>query len=435
MHRINNSILNRVKNKILFGSHNKWLKSAWFNIALKKHYYKKIVSRLQSKDSSTPIRVLFFVSNISMWKYDSLINLLVNDNRFEPIVIPYPLLWLDVNQQKENEKQISDYCRKKNFPFFKGYDIDTGEYVTARDLNPDFVCFTQPYNNGPYFWKVEKFYRHALIFYYPYGFHVEHTTGADKEFYNLLIHNVAWKIFYNTSNGTSTFSKNPFTRGRNLQFIGNLLKEQLSTTYTERNIWNDTSHTLKRIIWAPHHTISDSDTLPISNFLMLCDEMQRIAREYSDKIEIAFKPHPMLYGRLVSLWGKDITDNYYNFWKESPNTVLAQGEYVDLFATSDAMIHDSVTFMMDYLFTGKPLMFVNKTDISQYIGGLALECYKMHYQAHSSNDIIGFIENTVIGGKDYMKNERDTFVYSTFVADPTSTAAEIIHREMLKLLY
>ena len=65
------------------------------------------------------------------------------------------------------------------------------------------------------------------------------------------------------------------------------------------------------------------------------DLMIEIALLYKDKVQIAFKPHPLLKEKLIKLWGAQATDDYYRKWDNLPNGQLETGDYVDLFKTSD----------------------------------------------------------------------------------------------------
>ena len=70
---------------------------------------------------------------------------------------------------------------------------------------------------------------------------------------------------------------------------------------------------------------------------------------------MVFKPHPMLKSKLFrTKLGKAKTDDYFHFWETQSNTQFNDGEYIELFKQSDAMIHDSGAFLAEYIFTDKP---------------------------------------------------------------------------------
>jgi CDP-glycerol glycerophosphotransferase (TagB/SpsB family) len=157
--------------------------------------------------------------------------------------------------------------------------------------------------------------------------------------------------------------------------------------------------------------------------------MLDIAHEYKDKIQIAFKPHPMLRENLNKLesWGKQKTDEYYELWNKLPNGQLNEFEYTDLFMTSDAMIHDCGSFSVEYLYTGKPVMFlVNDEKITDRYNEIGKLAFEVLYHGRSDHEIVSFIEQTVIGGHDSMNEKRGNF-FNEYIKPPNGkTASENI---------
>lgn len=422
--------LKKLWSKAFYGKYANWPKTIWFYTFNSKKAYNKIKKRTKNANKE-PLRVIFFVLKISMWKYDSLFKLLLEDNRFEPIIIPYPIIWESKEELKQSEKGIIEYCKKNNFPYKIGYDIDTQKYIPADELNPDFVSYSQPYNNCPDFWKVEKFYKKALIFNYPYGLPIDNN----KHFNNLLSQNVCWRLFYHTKDSFEAFKINPITHGSNFLWVGNVFYDKIFSHVAKEEEWKIKDSSMKRIIWAPHHTIGPNDDLPFSNFIELHEDMLKIAQKYENKVQFVFKPHPGLYYRLINLWGKEKTDNYYREWKVRPNTNLINGAYTDLFMTSDALIHDSGGFTIEYLYTNKPVMFVNfrNNEMLDYMPGLPTECYNQHYIGKSYDDIINFIESVVLDGNDKMKESRADFVKSKLIPPNNQSVGQNMFDEFLTL--
>ena len=194
----------------------------------------------------------------------------------------------------------------------------------------------------------------------------------------------------------------------------------------------------KKIIWAPHHSIEDNDDfLGYSNFLNYYDKFIEISKKYKDILQIAFKPHPSLYAKLSAHkeWGKNKTDNYYKKWKEMENTQIEQKNYVDLFIKSDAIIMDSISFILEYMFVNKPSLFMLKDANSQSkfntLGKLAFETL---YKSSSEEDIIDFIENQVLKEIDPMKRQRSEFAKEYLVPPNGKNASENIYNHIRKEL-
>ena len=408
------SLLVRVVNKALFSAWMKWPKTAYYHYFLRK----KVIAAVSER--KLPYHVVFFVLNAGMWKYESLLEAMMRDERFKPLVIPYSLPWHTREQQLLFQNEVVEYCRRKGYPCRVAFDIENQQYVPAKDIKADFISYSQPYNNCHHFWRLERFWRRALVFNYPYGLPLESNV-----FNNLLIHNVAWKNFFPTDSLRALYDRNPITHGYNYVFSGNVVYDRMAAEQPDDcGVWKDGAlHTRKRIIWAPHHTIGDHDELPFSTFLTLCDAMVDLARKYVREVEIAFKPHPMLRERLYTTWGKEKTEEYYTLWATMPNTRLALGDYIGLFKTSDAMIHDCSGFMLEYLYTRKPVLFVSKNNTEDYLSSYARSCFRHHYHAFSPSDVETFISDTVIAGNDSMKPERDKFYMEELLPPHNNTAA------------
>ena len=191
----------------------------------------------------------------------------------------------------------------------------------------------------------------------------------------------------------------------------------------------------KRVICAPHFTIKPG-YVSQSNFLWMADLMLSVAKKYSDKIQFVFKPHPLLFSELCkhAEWGEEKTKQYYDEWQSGENTQLESGTFIDLFMTSDAMIHDSGSFCVEYHYSGNPTMYIAKDFEKQVaekgeFGQLAM---RQHYVGKDENDIIRFIEEVVLRGDDPMKEPRRRFVEQYLIPPHGKTVTENTMDVLLK---
>ncbi|MBO6256020.1 MAG: hypothetical protein J6O49_20655, partial [Bacteroidaceae bacterium] len=107
---------------------------------------------------------------------------------------------------------------------------------------------------------------------------------------------------------------------------------------------------------------------------------------------------------------EDKANYYYDQWKSRDNCNYNNGEYTDLFHTSDAMIHDSGSFLTEYLYVNKPVMrTLNDIPLKDQYNSFALKCLDQYYMAHNEQDIEQFIQN-VINEVDPLKEQRTKFV-------------------------
>ena len=74
------------------------------------------------------------------------------------------------------------------------------------------------------------------------------------------------------------------------------------------------------------------------------------------------------------------------------------------------MIHDSGSFIAEYLYTNKPVMrTLNNVPLEKMYNPFAIKCLDQYYKAYNEQDIEQFIQN-VINGVDPLKEQRTKFV-------------------------
>lgn len=243
---------------------------------------------------------------------------------------------------------------------------------------------------------------------------------------NKSLHRHCWQI-YMENKLTAAFGEISLLKGENLVITGLPVQDELLKDKSQfSDPWRSQHHAKKRIIYAPHHTIPVANNLiHFSCFLDVCDAMLELAEKYADQVQFAFKPHPFLKNKLVDYWGQEKTDAYYNRWATMNNTQLSEGEYANLFAHSDAMIHDCGSFTLEYTFTRNPALFLVKPtqeeahrDELNLFGQMA---YDLHDKGSSQEDIERFILN-VIAEKDPRREERESF-YHTYLVPPHCKSA------------
>lgn len=98
------------------------------------------------------------------------------------------------------------------------------------------------------------------------------------------------------------------------------------------------------------------------------------------------------------------------------------GEYKGLFKHSDAMIHDCSSFIVEYHYSHRPVLYLLRDEKhcdEQNEFGIA--AFNAHYKACSKSDIEKFIE-MVLAGEDSMQGTRDSF-FNTYLIPPGNKSA------------
>lgn len=386
----------------------------------------KLITKLSGH---SPIKVVFMAMDLAMWRYQHLYELMVTDSRFKVYIVISPCLLRE--QCEQDAAKLRKFFNDKRISYIDYHDGEK-PYNVKGIINPDIVFYTQPYEHVlcPEH-DCLNFYD-CLVCYTPYYFPIGTKWG-----YNLHFSNFAWRIYYPLPYQLEIAKKKAFNKGRNVRVTGytnadDFLKRQ------HTNVWKKIDgKQRKRIIWAPHFTICTGSLR--SNFLWMAQLMLEIASTYSDSIQFAFKPHPNLLPQLYGhkQWGKERADAYFKKWETMENTQLETGEFIDLFMTSDAMIHDSGSFVCEYHYSQKPVMYVarNLHSLMNNVSNVGKEAYNAHYIGESESDIYWFINNVVLEGIDPLEAKRKAF-YRTHLLPPNNkSVAQNIFDDIVDSLF
>lgn len=368
------------------------------------------------------INVVFFAMTYSMWRYQHLYDVLSKCSKFKLFIVIQPTICYTQWQQEKDVAALVSYFTKRNIPYIFGSDTEGKSINIRKQLSPDILFYPQPYiGYYPESLQYNNFYD-KLLCYYPYAY----WTSKGDWSYNLPLHKVAWKLFYPTILHKEDAKIYSIRQGENMEIVG----YPTADDFMKKNhcdLWKKQIIKKKRLIWAPHFTITKG-LLYQSNFLWMSDFMIDIAQKYSGKIQFVFKPHPRLYTELCNHpdWGEEKAREYYNLWEAMENTQVETGEFVDLFMTSDAMIHDCGSFAVEYHYSENPVMYIAQNFEEQVaekndFGKIAMN---LHYVGKTKDDIIDFIENVVLKGEDPMKPQRQQFKKDYLLPPNGKTVAE-----------
>lgn len=356
------------------------------------------------------IKVAFILSDLGKWKTETLYNKMLQNKRFEPIILVAPY----IDRDNSGIDVLCSYLEEKGYYY---QALKRGQKI-REVFRPNILFYQEPYNR-----ILEKNIRYkynlkSLFCYVPYFSHI-----IDEQWsLNQIMLNLAWQIYFENQISISGCQRIMTNKGENCMVTGLPIMDQyLKKPNYYKDPWKGSSEK-KRIIWAPHHTIMAESWVCTSTFFSYCEYMLSLAKKYKDQIQIAFKPHPVLLSKLYETWGKEKTDNYYSEWEKYENTQLVLGEYIGLFMHSDALIHDCTSFTVEYHYTQNPVMYLVK-DENHAIGlnEFGKLAFDLHYKGKNEEDIEMFINN-VINGKDEMKEARIKF-YNDYLLPPNGKSA------------
>lgn len=384
-------------------------------------YLCRIVDKVQQKDV---ISVAFMVLDVPSWKCDSVFRLMLQHPRFKPVI------WIvsanHINDDEEKARRLNilrSFFAKNEYPVAEFYSLEK----MREEYAPDIVFLAKPIAKIDD-WHVLSMDR-ELLCYVPYCYP---NTLRDDFISGLECH--LWRIFYTTP-GIKKLASSVMTNGGcNVVAVGSPVADNYFSDAAEdsASVWRSCGEGMKRIIWAPHWSVNSESWFNVATFLDVAEGMIQLAEKYADKVQWAFKPHPLLRTTLYKLpdWGKEKTDAYYERWANMPNCQLEIGAYVDLFKQSDAMVHDSGSFIMEYLLVNKPCMYLRKQDGYNDFNDDTLKALDCYHRGSTAQDVEKFIQSLLRGEEDSMKEKRTRF-REEYLLPPGGSCAQLIIDEIL----
>ncbi|MDR2488590.1 MAG: CDP-glycerol glycerophosphotransferase family protein [Desulfovibrio sp.] len=365
------------------------------------------------RDGKT-LNVYFFVSQKQFWSMQSVYDALAAYDCFRLYIVPFPTSFHTHGERKRNYADLCEFHEKKGATIVRVCDCAGNLLIQPEELEADLVLYEQHWmiNYHPSYTLWEMCVM-ALCVCMPYGIMI---ANIPEDQFNENAHNLAWRNFAETPMHLKLSRKYAANKGVNTVVSG-YPKLDAYARPVEKNYWKTDSPRIKRIVWAPHYSIRTDDAINCSTFHMYWMQFMELVKNSGDKLEMVLKPHPALKSRCLKVgFPEEIFDRYMSEWDSLPNaSVVTDGDYVDLFTTSDALILDSLSFISEYLVTGKPMCFLSKFPDFSKLSGIFNDYGKMVISlvdvAYNFNDAATFINN-VCKGTAGVSSEREYFTDS-----------------------
>lgn len=368
--------------------------------------------RLKFKDSNHRPKVAIIIYHRAHWSIDSVYKEMEKCN-FDISIILSPAL--DIKEELR-EKELEDnyqFFAKMGYNVIKGYDFNSKTaYKINKDL-PDILIYQTHWMKDilPEF-NILNFYDKILCISIPYGFMIANIC---QEQFNQQFHNLVWLNCEETTVHKKMAEKYASNKGINAVATGYPKMDKLFDNSAIENYWKINSPSVKKIIWAPHYSINTDWDINSANFHKYYNEFYEYVLN-NKNIEMILKPHPMLKSRCIQckiMTAKEY-DEYTEKWNNLPNgKVVTDGNYLDVFKTSDGMILDSLSFVPEYLFTKKPICFINKfsnkDELMEHFNDFGRLAIKQTYLVNNWTGIVEFIKDIVVKNDDVMQAQREEF--------------------------
>lgn len=393
---------------------------------------KQIIKKYQN---GKKIKIVLLVERPGMWCFDYLYKMFKSNPQFDVNVVIMPDPYYGKEQMARYMEETFKEMLQKGYSPIKGYDEKSNKILNPKtEIIPDIIFFAD-------FWKphfVKEFYitnfMDKITMLTEYGF----SVMQDEKTCAFELNNLVDLYFRPTDIHLQMAKKLMANKGQNVLVTGSpKLDRKFDSNYRPLDVWKHQNKVKKRIIWAPHHSeIMPNNMYKNDGFWFLYDYMFEVVNRFQDKVQFVFRPHPVLYPKIVEKWGQENTNKYYEKWNSLENGQYFGGDFIDLFMTSDAMIMDSCSFMAEYTAFDKPLFHTITQTSRTKLNDFGEELYKNFYKTEKDlkEDIVKFIEEVVIGGKDYKADGRRAFVKKYFSKINNRTASENIYNELIAYL-
>jgi hypothetical protein len=314
------------------------------------------------------IRCVFLVHAIESW--DAQIDIyqaMLRDDRFDPIVASLNRRFPgdDAFRGEAETSAALDragirHLRLGMEPSWPGLDI-------LRALQPDIVFRQSQWEHDvPPAFQTPRI-NFARICSVPYGMSIvgkfapENTSvgGVDPRSFDQDYHRFAWRVFCETEQTRDYFLQFAHCDPEKFVVSGYPKLTRLLRAREEPELWPIAGERRFRVIWAPHYSVG-SDWLGFGTFDRIYREFLTWAGERSD-IDFVLKPHPGLFATLVrsGALSQPQLDAFLAGWQALPNCAVEMATYAHLFAASDMLVSDGLSFFTEYPIFEKPLVFIN----------------------------------------------------------------------------
>ncbi len=376
------------------------------------------------------IRVLFLIKDAFTWnKIKSLYFEMKKSNKFDVKIVCCP------------EPYKEDTSITYNFFINQGYDcIDArigngpwdamkniGEWFNLKQLKPDYVFYTEPYNlylPKCYQTKVVSSYAKVCIIEYGFKTTQEFLEIMPKDFYRDVY------LSYGNNVEETNYLKQQYekTYKQNLQhfkYLGFLAYPDIFSQQNKQSpAWNFSKNKI-RAIWTPRWTTDN--TMGGTNFFKYKNFMFDYAKNNQD-VDFIFRPHPMALDNFLrtGLMSKQEVDEFINRCQTEENLSLdTNPNYISTFWNSSFLITDISSIIVEYFVMNKPIIFCQVENVNQKFLPTFKKIIDTCYIVNNKEELQKTL-NFLKQGNDPKKAEREKLFAEIFGDFSKQTAANIL---------
>lgn len=419
---------------ITYGRLNDYIDSVEPEVAVK---IMKRIFYLSQKNISkqNTIKIGFLVYSSSEWQCEELYRKLAANKRFEVYIII-------VGYNHGNEEDIHfNYINTYEYFLNKNHHvIYVGDVYKKIDIieNIDVLIYITPFEMVPENVNIIGRKLQQLCVHIPYCYYLENKADIyyGDDYYEKAAFKLTWCYFASCELEKKIAANEQSFHGYNIAVSGfpkidSLIKRNF---LSQENIWKTNDSTELKIIWAPHFNLEPGMN---GTFYENYNWLLEFAKEHSE-ISWIVKPHPRMRIGAVKkgvFKSNEEYDIYMNKWNKLDNALVVEsGDYYNIFLTSDAMILDSLSFLAEYQFTGKPLLLLQPEELRS-MSEFGERLISVLYTARGNDfECITRFINNCIQNIDPQKESRKEFFheYLDYEEKNGKTATDFIYDKFIE---
>lgn len=395
----------------------------------------KTVARLAEKlRRGERLRVVFPVTNASIFPLRPLFDAMLRDECFDPSILVIPdLRWRFDSPMPAMQKCLSDLAQSIPPERLSIAEKDArGKWMDAL-AGADIVGYCIPYMDSynPCFSPRRTLKGDFLAISANYGYY---RSLFDRSLLASDFYAYMWKAFFECDATLDEYRRCAVNGASNADLTGYIKMDALDTAAHKNAAATVAAPPhRKRILVALHHSISVgmNKALELANFERFSDFFLSLPDRYPE-IDFIFRPHPYLFKIMSNPfhWGADRTEKYIAALKAKKNVFWSDaGDYFGDFASSDACIQDCGSYLVEYFYTNKACCYMLKSpdDIDAKFAPLGKACLENCYIAYEADAIDDFIRSVVIAGNDPLRQKRLAFADSVMLNFPHAADVALNH--------
>ena len=375
------------------------------------------------------IKIAFLLLEAAQWCGKDLYERFMSDERLETTIF----FSLDFHKDM-NELVLKDFQRGAEQLREHGVDFVAIDDINAEIPEQDVIVYLTPYLGWiPYAFRLKRITAKTLLVHIPYAFD---SALHFKPFYSQSIFLVAWKIFFSSAVTFDVYKKLSVVGMPRGVYSGYprmdvFFKRDVQFTFD----WKMARPDAKKIIWAPHWSIAGIAII-YSTFQWNFEFMYEFAKAHPETSWVV-KPHPMLlYSAIQEGVFESVEDfeAYFQKWNDLPNAQVYTGAYYqDIFATSDALIHDCGSFSAEYQYVDKPMIYLTRDTQRHNELGKAILGVSYLVDGQDLDAIAATIQRVIIDGNDDKATARRKLFdkYLNYPKINGMLAGEFIYRSIV----